>query len=69
MTKYNFFQADYKSPNMERLGLCRSLEFLVPQVPVREIVPDASISIIAMLGIHFAFTQYFQFIYVLLISS
>ena len=54
---------------MERLGLCRSLEFVVPQVPVREIVTDASISIIVMLGIHFAFAQYFQFFYVLLISS
>lgn len=44
-------EVDLKSPNMERLGLKRSLEFLKRRsITVAELVTDASTVIISMMG-------------------
>ena len=43
-------QVDYKSPNMERLGLRKTLDFMAGKLSIVEVVTDASTSIKAMLG-------------------
>ena len=47
---YCTLQVEYKSPNMERLGLKRALSTVSNEVSVVEVVTDASRAIIAMLG-------------------
>ena len=43
-------QVDYKSPNMERLGLRKTLNFMTNHLTIVEVATDASTSIKAMLG-------------------
>ena len=41
---------DYKSPNMKRLALKKTLSCLLPIVRIEELATDTSTSVIAMLG-------------------
>ena len=43
-------QVDYKSPNMKRLGLRKTLDFMAGKLSIVEVATDASTSIKAMLG-------------------
>ena len=49
-TVYCTLQVEYKSPNMERLGLKIALSTVSKEVSVAEVVTDVSRAIIAMLG-------------------
>ena len=54
-------QVEYKSTNMEVLGLKRALNFLKDKVNISEIVTDASTTVISCLGISQYHTMNFTF--------
>ena len=51
---------DFKSPNMERLGLRRTLESMAGKLDIAEVATDASTSIKAMLGLSTLKMMYFE---------